>query len=113
MIYDLEDKKREEVRAGQSCLRSRQAIPQCLARDGVFVRKTQNTVLGICGILVFWYSGLAPRKTRFWDTGTVCIWHVARGGLDFWGKNEGDEGGQPAMEQDKPIVQNKANSREV
>ena len=44
--------------------------------------------------------------------GAVCIWHVARGGLGFWGKNEGDEGGQPAMEHDEPIVQNKANSGE-
>ncbi len=34
------------------------------------------------GVLVFWYSGLAPRKTRFWDTGTLCTWHVACGGLD-------------------------------
>ncbi len=41
------------------------------------------------GVLVFWYSGLAPRKTRFWDTGTLCTWHVACGGLDFQGKNAG------------------------
>ncbi len=39
----------------------------------------------------------------------MCIWHVARGGLDSWGKNQGDEGGQPPMEQDKPIVQNEPN----
>ncbi len=45
-------------------------IPQCAGGDGVSVRKTQNTVLGMCGILVFWYSGLALAETRFlsWET---------------------------------------------
>ena len=66
--------------------------PRPVAGNGVSVRKTQNTVSGICGILVFWYSGLAPRKTRFGGAGTICIWHVARGGLAFWGKNKGHEG---------------------
>ena len=48
-----------------------------VAGDGVSVRKTQNTVSGMCGILVFWYSGLAPRKTRFCGSDIVCSWHVA------------------------------------
>jgi hypothetical protein len=43
------------------------------------------------GVLVFWCSGLAPRKTRFRGPGTVCTWHVARGYLDFWRKNEGSK----------------------
>ncbi len=36
--------------------------------DGVFARKTQNTVLGMCGILVFLYSGIlgwCPGKRGF------------------------------------------------
>ncbi len=57
-----------------------------------FCAKNPEYRFGSCGILVFWYSGLAPRKTLFFGAGTVCIWHVARGGLDFWGKNEGDKG---------------------
>ena len=39
--------------------------PQRVIGNGVFGRKTQNTVLGTCGILVFWYSGLALAETRF------------------------------------------------
>jgi hypothetical protein len=39
-----------------------------------------------CGILVFWYSGLAPLKTRFLGPWCLCVWHVARGYLDFWPK---------------------------
>src|SRR3974390_1699112 len=86
MICDLEDKNGSGP-AGQSCL-ARRGNPRFVTGDGVFARNTQNTVSGLCGILVFWYSGPAPRKTRFWGAGTICIWHVARGGLDFRGKNE-------------------------
>src|SRR3974390_1249877 len=105
MICDLEDKNGSGP-AGQSCL-ARRGNPRFVTGDGVFARKTQNTVSGLCGILVFWYSGPAPRKTRFWGTGTLCIWHVARGGLDFWGQNEGSKGDSASGE---PIVQNEANS---
>ncbi len=31
----------------------------------------------------------------------MCIRHVARGGLDFWGKDEGNKERQPASKQEK------------
>ncbi len=83
--------------AGQSC-RAHPSNPQCVAGDGVFWRKTQNTVSGICGILVFWYSGLAPLKTRFLGRRPI---YLARGGLDFWPKNVGGwvpEGQVPGLQ---------------
>ncbi len=63
MICDLEDKEGSGP-VGQSCL-ARRRDSRFVAGNGVFVRKTQNTVLGMCGILVFWYSGLALAETRF------------------------------------------------
>jgi hypothetical protein len=59
--------------------RERRGNPQYGVGDGVFARKTKNTVSGLCGLLVFWYFGLAPLKTRFlWPWGCVFgTWHVA------------------------------------
>jgi hypothetical protein len=65
----------------------------------------------MCGILVFWYSGLAPRKTRFGGAGPVCIWHVARGGLDFWGKNAGTAGDRPQVRAKRDPTQSPARSQ--
>jgi hypothetical protein len=44
--------------------------PQFIAGDSVFARKIQNTVSALC--VVFWYSGLAPMKTRFLAVGRPC-----------------------------------------
>ncbi len=70
-----------------------EAIPSASVEMAFLCEKSRIPfwLMWYSGVLVFWYSGLAPRKTRFWGTGTVCIWHVARGGLDFWGKGEGDK----------------------
>ncbi len=59
-----------------------EAIPQCVTGDGVFARKTQNTVLAhvvfwCSGILVFWAG--APKNAVLW-TPAPCVfgtWHVA------------------------------------
>ena len=56
--------KKGRVPAGRSCL-VRQGNPEFDAGDGVFARKTQNTISGMCGILVFWCSGLALVRMRF------------------------------------------------
>ena len=40
-------------------------IPSALAEIAFLPEKAHNTSLGIRGILVFWYSGLALVKTRF------------------------------------------------
>ncbi len=50
--------------------------------DGVFARKTQNTVLGMCGILVFWYSGILGWRPEKRGSGAPArcafgTWHVA------------------------------------
>ncbi len=90
MIYDLEDKKREEVRQASPGALT-QAIPSAVPEMAFLHEKPRIPfrLMWYSGVLVFWYSGLAPRKTRFWDTGTLCTWHVACGGLDFQGKNAG------------------------
>jgi hypothetical protein len=62
------------------------AIPIASPEMAFLGEKIQDTVLAL---VVFWYSGLAPLKTRFFGADTVCIWHVARGYLDFWPKNAG------------------------
>ena len=41
-------------------------------------RKTQNTGLGIYGILVFWYSGLAPLKMRFFSEAVAFLRQKSR-----------------------------------
>ncbi len=56
-------RRESRPRAWQVCL-ARRRNPEFDAGDGVFARKTQNTVSGISGILVFWYSGLALAETR-------------------------------------------------
>jgi len=65
-----------------------EAIPSALPEMAFLREKSRIHFRLVCGMWIL-DSGLAPRKTRFWDIGTMCIWHVARGGLDFWGKKEG------------------------
>ncbi len=85
MICDLEGRNGSGP-AGQSCL-ARRGNPRFVIGHGVYVRKAQTASSGWCGVLVFWAD--VPRKRGFGDAGALCIWHVARGGLYFWGKNEG------------------------
>ncbi len=72
------------------------------------------------GVLVFWYSGLAPRKTRFGGRGPGV--YLARGGLEFWPQNSGGcvpEGRVPGLQTShftlgrRPLVANKPNFGEV
>ncbi len=87
MICDLEDRNGSGP-AGQPCL-ARRGNPRLVIGDGVFVREEQTPSSGWCGIVVFWAG--APKNAVLGD-GTLCIWHVAHGGMDFWAQNEGNEG---------------------
>ncbi len=84
-------KTRKGKRSGRASPGVLPSNPQCVARDGVFTQKTQNTVLAH---VVFWCSGILGWRPERRGSGASarCVfgtWHVARGGLDFWPKNVG------------------------
>ncbi len=84
MVSDLEDKRGVVRRVSPSWLAEaiRGSLPEM-----AFLREEPRPPVPAGA--AFWSSGLVPRKTRFGGAGTLCIWHVARGDLDFWPQNAG------------------------